>query len=308
MISDRILAELGRTHRPSPDPYALLTAGVSVDRSTGDVYLLANNIGICKSTDEGNEFSLVSGDAVTGRFETGWGLNIDPNGKRLMCFTIYGSSAYSGDAGKSWEPSKLGHLDYGAVDWGTTGQDMLAECHESGGKLEFSRDAGADWKELGAGYWALGLFDGQTLLASKLHENGILRSTDGGETWSKVSDEPLSAPVMVEFKGVGYWLGQHGLLRSKDHGATWTLVGATPNGATLGPMFGRDDRHMVVGAADGLYESKDGGKSWVLAAPLAPDIKVLTGGKYGTYGWDPIHDIFYASQMSQPAYRLRRGR
>ena len=39
------------------DPYARLTAGVSVDRTNGDVYLLANNVGICKSTDQGEAHS-----------------------------------------------------------------------------------------------------------------------------------------------------------------------------------------------------------------------------------------------------------
>lgn len=304
IISDRILSELAATHPKSGDPFAQLTAGISVDRRNGDVYMLANNIGICKSTDQGRTFTLVSGDKVSGRFETGWGLNIDPNGRRLMCFAIYGASGYSPDGGKTWSASTTSHLDYGAVDWADTGKALLAIGHESGGKLMYSPDAGSQWKTLGAGYWAVGMFDHQTLLASLAKQPGIMRSSDGGITWSKVSDEALAAPVMVQFKGVGYWLGERGLLTSRDKGLTWTLVGPTPKGATLGPMFGRNERDMVVGSPDGLFESKDGGKTWSMAAPLAPEIKVLQGGLYGTYGWDPIHNIFYASQMSKPAYRL----
>src|SRR4051812_27026839 len=84
VISTDILTELGKSHPESPDIYARATAGISVDRTNGDVYMLANNIGICKSTDQGRTFRLVSGDNVTGRFETGWGLNIGPKGGRLM--------------------------------------------------------------------------------------------------------------------------------------------------------------------------------------------------------------------------------
>lgn len=302
-ISDSILAALTQNRAKSNDPYTTMTAGISVDRTSGDVYMLANNIGICKSTDQGSTFSLVSGNTVTGRFETGWGLNIDPSGGRLMCFTIYGSSAYSPDAGKSWIPSKLGHLDYGAVDWPDTGKTFLAIGHESGGKLDFSVDAGATWTTLGSGYWGVGLFDRKTLLATIASQPGIVRSTDGGQSWSKVSDESVAAPVMVDFKGVGYWLGEHGLLETRDKGATWRLAASIPVGAALGPMFGADARHMIVGAPDGLYESADGGKTWALAAAPAPDMKVLPGGKYATYGWDPIHRILYASQMMKPAYR-----
>jgi len=304
VISDGILSELGRTHPPSNDPFALLTAGISVDRTNGDVYMLANNIGICKSTDQGKTFSLVSGNAVSGRFETGWGLNIDPAGGRLMCFAIYGSSGSSGDGGKTWTQSKLSHLDFGSVAWRDTGKAFLAIGHESGGKLLFSRDDGQNWATLGVNYWGTGLFDSKTLLSSIEKSDGIMRSTDGGATWARVSDENIAAPVMVDFKGVGYWLGEHGLLKSIDKGAHWTRIAPLPKGATLGPMFGRDERHMVVASPDGLFETSNGGKSWTLAAPLAPEIKVLKGGKYGTYGWDPIHNIFYASQMARPAYKF----
>src|SRR5260221_9807628 len=77
-ISDAILADLEKDRPKSNDKYTTMTAGISVDRTNGDVYLLANNVGICKSTDQGKTFTLVSGKSVSGRFETGWGLNIDP--------------------------------------------------------------------------------------------------------------------------------------------------------------------------------------------------------------------------------------
>src|SRR5260221_9898199 len=96
-ISDGILAELEKDHPKSKDKFTTMTAGISVDRVSGDVYLMANNIGICKSTDQGKTLTLVSGKAVTGRVETGWGLNIDPAGGRLMCFTIYGSGGGMGE-------------------------------------------------------------------------------------------------------------------------------------------------------------------------------------------------------------------
>ncbi len=189
------------------------------------------------------------------------------------------------------------------MDWPDTGKAFLAIGHESGGKLLFTTDAGTTWKTLGAGYSAAGLFDSKTLLSFS-KTDGLSRSTDGGEKWAKVSDEKLAAPVMICFKDTGYWLGENGLLLSKDKGATWSVAAPLPKGACLGPMFGADEAHMLVGAPDGLYESKDTGKTWTLAAPLAPEIKILKYGQFGNYGWDPIHNIFYASQMMKPAYQF----
>jgi photosystem II stability/assembly factor-like uncharacterized protein len=302
-ISNQILAELEKDHPKSKDKFTTMTAGIGVDRVSGDVYLLANNIGICKSTDQSKTFALVSGKNVTGRFETGFGLNVDPAGGRLMCFTIYGSAGYSGDGGRTWQTSKTGHLDYGAVDWSDTGKALLAIGHESGGKLLYSLDAGNEWRTLGKGYSAAGLFDAKTLLSFSKDQGGLVRSSDGGETWAKVSDERLAAPVMVEFKGTGYWLGEKGLLVSKDKGATWTVAGALPKGACLGPMIGLDETQMVVGCPDGLYQTKDAGKTWALAAPLAPEIKVQKYAQWANYAWDPVHNIFYASQMMKPAWK-----
>lgn len=302
VISKDLMAELGKTHPESADIYARGTAGISVDRSNGDVYLLANNIGICKSTDQGKSFKLVSGNVVTGRFETNAGLNIDPAGGRLMCFTIYGSSGYSPDAGKTWTPSTLGHLDYGAVDWSDTGKALLAVVHESDGKLAFSADAGKVWKTLGTGFWGAGLFDRNTLLSNT--SDGIVRSVDGGQTWQLVSQRKAAAPVMMLLKGKGYWLSKDGLIVSKDKGLNWTLIGPVPKGASLGPLFGKDEKHMVVGSPEGLFESTDGGLKWVRLAPPAPEITILNGGLYGTYGWDSVRRIVYASQMMKPAYKL----
>lgn len=306
-ISDEILAELGQTHPASGDPYAVRTAGIAVDRTNGDVYMLANNIGICKSTNQGRTFELVSGTKVGGRFETCGGLNIDPNGKRLMCFAIYGPSGHSPDAGKTWIGSTVSHLDYGAVDWSDTGKSFLAIGHESGGKLFLSTDIGQTWTTIGTGHWGVGIFDRKTLLTSDEKGAGVFRSIDAGTTWTKVSDETLAGPVMAEFSHNGYWLGDHGLLVSRDRGATWKVIAPLPEGATVGPIFGKDERHLVVGAPSGLYESTNAGKTWALAAPLAPEITVLKYGRYATYGWDPIHNIFYASQMVKPAFRFLVG-
>jgi len=105
--------------------------------------------GLWKSTDAGKTFARVDGGKIGGRCETGYALDFDAGGKRLACFMIYGPCASTADAGATWLPWKTNHLDFGAVDWEGTGEQILATRHESGGVLCLSTDGGKSWQDLG---------------------------------------------------------------------------------------------------------------------------------------------------------------
>jgi len=300
-ISDPVIADLAKQDlKPG---YAGPTSGVVADRTTGDVYMVVNDLGLWKSTDRGRSFARVAdGKTVGGRCETAFALAADPGGKRLMCFMIYGPSAMTPDAGKTWVPSKTSHLDYGAVDW-TDGRAMIALRHESGGTACLTADGGATWKDLGKGFKGVGLFDAATLVALMEKEPGIFRSTDGGANWTKVSESKPTGFAMQVLKGVGYWTSAEGLLVSRDKGATWSVLGS-PVRAMQGPLFGKDERHLVVVGKEGFQETRDGGKTWRLAAPLPEgynaDFMTLCA-------WDPVGDVFYISRMTKPTMKFERA-
>ena len=296
-ISDPVTAPF-----PKPGTYGP-TAGVAVDRVSGDVFMIASDYGIWKSSDHGKTFARVDDKTIGGRCETGWALQFDPAGKRMFCFMIYGSSAMTSDGGKSWAKSKVSHLDYGGVDWADSGKRLLALRHESGGVLTTSDDGGATWTDLEKGFNNCGVFDRKTFVATKAKEKGIFRSTDTGATWTQVSTNTPSAAVPVVFKGSGYWATGKGLIVSADNGATWTNLNA-PTDTSFGPYFGKDEKHFVVVGKSGFHETKDGGKTWQLAAPLPAG---FTAGRVGpNYAWDSKADIFYASTMSKPAFKWQR--
>jgi hypothetical protein len=73
--------------------------------------------------------------------------------------------------------------------------------------------------------------------------------------------------------------------------------------ATHGPLFASAGHFVVVGKA-GFSETKDGGKTWELAAPLPPGFG--TGRVGPNFAWDPRADIFYASTMTKPTFKLPR--
>jgi hypothetical protein len=280
-------------------------ADVVVDRVSGDVFLVPNGQGVWKSVDHGATFvRLDDGNMnVAGFCETSWGLQADPNGPRLFCFMTYGSSAMTIDGGKTWAKSATSDLDFGSVDWADTGKRVLAIRHQSGGVLATSEDGGATWIDEGKGFARCGVFDHSTFVVTRVNDRGIFRSADAGATWARVSTDTPAAAVPVIFKGAGYWPAGKGILASKDKGLTWTWLGA-PVDANYGPYFGESELHFVVVGRSGFQETKDGGKSFLLAAPLPPDFGA--GGIGAQFAWDPNADIFYASLTTKPTYKLQR--
>ncbi len=300
-ISESIFAKLAKDNLKVG--YPGLTAGVTVDRASGDVFVVVCDQGLWKSSDKGATFERVDNKAIGGRCETGFALDFDPNGQRLMCFMIYGACARTLDGGKTWQKSKVQHLDFGSTDWSDPdAKTMLAIKHESGGELILSSDGAASWKSLGKGFKnATGVFGPDALLASK--GKGIQRSADGGQTWADVSPLQPAGLSMRVFNGVGYWTTAEGIIVSKDKGQTWSLLGA-PVKAYYGPYFGADEKNLVVVGKDGVQETKDGGATWKVVAPLPEGFRVGFTGP--NFAWDPKADIFYASTMGKPAFKFQR--
>ena len=296
-ISDPVTGQL----KPG---YGGPTAGVVVDRASGDVFMVVSDQGLWRSSDRGATFARCDEKNIGGRCETGWALQADPAGKRLACFMIYGDSAMTTDGGKTWTKFKTSHLDFGAVDWADTGRRLLAIRHESGGVLTTSDDGGATWRDIEKGFSGCGVLDHATFVATKEKEHGIFRSTDAGASWTQVSQETPSAAVPVVFEGAAYWPTGKSVLVSRDKGATWSTTGA-PVDATHGPFFASAEHFVVVGKS-GFSETKDGGKTWQPAAPLPAGFGI---GRVGpNYAWDSHTNIFYASTMTKPTFKLERSK
>lgn len=307
-ISDALVKEI--TDSGAKIAWPGQTAGITVDRTTGHVYLVIPGQGLWRSTDRGRSYTRCDEKTVSGRCETGYSLNSDPAGQRLACFMLDGKCAMTLDGGKTWHAMKdVGrNWDYAAVDWSDPeAKAIFAARHESGGEMYLSTDAGKTWKMIGKDktFAAVGIFDEKTLVTTK--GEGILRSTDGGQTWTKVSDFQPVGRVAIPFRGATWWLAKEGLIITTDKGATWTRRTA-PVEAAWGPMFGKDEKHIVVAGNKGFFETTDGGETWKLAAPLPPDKEFRSSmpGWFLNVAWDPNADVFYASRMGRPAYKFER--
>lgn len=313
-VSDGLLKKLAREGKTPGWPGR--TAGVTVDRLTGHLRIIVPDQGIWKSTDQGMTFAREDGGSVGGRCETGFSLDTDPAGRRFACFMLDGSSALTLDDGKTWKvfaPRGRG-WDFGAVDWSQPDpRHLLAVHHESGGELYLSIDGGRSWKLLGKEFTAVGIFDANAFIASK--GEGLLRSSDGGATWTKVSEHTPTGRVLCVWKGVGYWVTREGILVSRDKGLSWKLQGS-PVEAAWGPYFGKDESQIVVvgkiGRETGFWQTGDAAKTWQWRArfpDFAPDrtpdwtpSKQWGAGWFFSFGWNPAGNTLYASRMGHPTY------
>lgn len=305
-ISDPVIAAV--TNAGTKIPWPGNTAGVAVDRTTDAVYMDLPNLGLWKSTDHGTNFVRVAEGKVSGRSVSGYSMNCDPASSRMACLLLEGKSGMTLD-GIHWQAfASVGrNWEYGAVDWSDpNARAIFADRHEADGEKYVSSDAGASWKLIGKHpeFTSLGIFDSKTLVAGR---DGILRSTDSGETWTKISDLHPVGRVAVYFKGLAYWLAKEGLITSADKGSTWQVKGTAVD-AEWGPLFGKDEKNIVVANYHSFLKTTDGGKTWERIAPMigfAGKWVPKQPGQYLNIGWDPDANILYASQLGCPTYRLQ---
>lgn len=144
------------------------------------------------------------------------------------------------------------------------------------------------------------LVEGWIWLGSSWDHNWhLLRSNDGGVSFTKVHAEPISTRPDLWVSRVGdgpLYLAVGGVLkRSDDHGSNWTTVGSLPVAGTEARLAGSEagaPNFYVASRSGGawtLYRSTNGGVSWsnvaaltdfygTLVASISDPLQVLYGG------------------------------
>lgn len=291
-------------------------SGVVVNRTNGAVTIKVVGQGLWRSSDQGRNWFRVDGETISGRDETGWATSVDPNAPdRMASFSLDGHAGWTAD-GKSWKRfTTLGrNWDFGSVDWSEANpKTIIGARHETTppGEIYVTKDGGISWKLLSVHLQGkpdrlsmVGALGGDTVIYC--NGDGIRRSTDSGETWSKVSDVNPLTRIPVLFEGVYYLGTTNGLLTTSNHGATWKPQGA-PLNIWLGPYFGATKHEMLVAGTDGVFTTRNSGESWTRVA----DLKGKEGGFsftpnwFGCYAWDPVNHVVYTSAMGNPVYRLK---
>jgi photosystem II stability/assembly factor-like uncharacterized protein len=203
------------------------------------------------------------------------------------------------DGGKTFvQLGDLFHVDSISVDFtDPKRRTLIAGPHEKGQLIYKSTDAGMTWVSLdnlpdgtGASSYVL-VRDADTYLVGCT--NSIIRTTDGGDSWTVVSQLGGMRTPLVASDGSIYWNAdaRQGLVRSSDGGETFErIVGGGFLESTVSPLELPDGRLAAV-SGDQVVVSADQGFSWATVGEAAPHI-------IKSFTYLPARKAFYASTDS----------
>ncbi|MEO8904997.1 MAG: hypothetical protein ABI488_21355 [Polyangiaceae bacterium] len=264
---------------------------VYVSASPDSKMLIAGvgNDGLYSSTDSGVTWTPLgqtgASDLITNRVTS---IVYDPDHPQVFWETgIYvgGGLYHSTDNGKTISELGTGavrHNDLVSVDFtDPKRRTLLVGGHEQSQVVYLSTDAGETWTQPGAaipkgtGFSSAPLvLDSQTFLLGVA--NAILRSADGGASWTTVSKAGGSGPPIQTSDGSIYWLIDgipapmpcSGVMRSGDQGLSWTrAVGA---GVIYSTMIALPGGGLASETATNLIVSRDQGATWTVVSAALP--------------------------------------
>jgi len=99
---------------------------------------------------------------------------------------------------------------------------------------------------------------------------GLIRSTDGGQSWesvAKVLEPPVDFHAMAVSKSdpnviIGFDSGGRGLFKTVDSGKTWETL-QYPDYISALAISPNDSQIVFAGTGKGIFQSNDGAKSWI---------------------------------------------
>jgi hypothetical protein len=171
------------------------------------------------------------------------------------------------------------HNDLVTVDFSDPmRKTLLAGGHETDGKLLKSTDGGMTWTNIGAklppGAGASSLphiLDTSTWLLGTYYKDtaGIFRSTDAGESWTRVHTGSVQNGPTIGFDGTLFWASEaSGGVKSTDKGVTWTTMKNEPR---IGRMVVElPDHRLISNWEKKLAISSDRGNTWRNFGPDLP--------------------------------------
>lgn len=103
---------------------------------------------------------------------------------------------------------------------------------------------------------------------------GLIKSTDGGQTWelvSKVLEPPVDFHAMAVSKGdpgiiIGFDGSGRGLFKTTDAGTTWESL-QYPEYVSALAISPNEPNMVFAGTGKGIFVSNDGAKSWTQLEP-----------------------------------------
>ncbi len=289
----------------------------SVDRTNGRLYVLSGMVWV--STDCGQTYEVIDKEALVWGFnESTTAIFAHPDGSKVRVFSS-NQSGYTLDSGATWKHLKF-NIPYGfedgQINWDGDGKLIVGRHHCSRPAMHISRDGGDSFTKFPdeinqqINTLSIAVMDDDVML---FQGPKLVRTEDSCKTFTEVPQPTrLGADgkpgrfdgMSVRFKNKVYWLHSTGIYTSADKGLTWTVVGKpfpadaewmTKRLVRSGPVFGKDEKHMLLLCLDRVVETLDGGETWHVLAQLPITLNDMVWAHGFTY--DPISDVLFSSNM-----------
>jgi photosystem II stability/assembly factor-like uncharacterized protein len=242
-------------------------------------------------------------------------LDVSRAGERLVTVGHRGHILYSDDAGRSWQQAQVPvSSDLNAVHFPSAGQGWAVGndgviLHSSDAGVTWSKQL--DGRQIGAlvlkhysalaaaepgnEQWAALAAEGQRLIEEGADKplldvwfeseqlgyvvgvfNLILRTTDGGRSWTPFQDRTDNPQGLhlnaIAFTGDALYLaGEQGLLRKWDRSLERFIALTSPYEGSYFGVVGQPGEVLAYGLRGHVFRSTDGGSSW---APLDSGLQV----------------------------------
>lgn len=222
------------------------------------VMAAAGDVGVVRSTDGGKTWKQTLPDEKVG----GVWLVFDPDNPKKV---------YAGT-----RKIEAGGRGGGGVTRGAP--PVLTPATDS--QIYRSTDEGATWKKVsptglpGGNFGTISIAVAPGTKGERIYDyvaQGIFRSDDGGEHWTRATDDPRMIgggqfhDIIVDPRDANIMFAtQTSLYRSTDAGKTWESYTGAPSGADFNYVWidPTNDRYMILAVDQGTIISMDAGRTW----------------------------------------------
>jgi photosystem II stability/assembly factor-like uncharacterized protein len=258
---------------------------ITADPRNSGIIFAGTTLGLFKSPDGGRSWRHLSADQVN------W-MVFDPTDPNVFYLaTEYAGILKSTDSGETFHHSNAGFANHTLNQITGVGKHLYASSVYEGryGGVFKSDDGGLEWRLqanqeslLGRNLNSLMTASASGELLFAASEDAVLKSGDGGKTWSTITIKPKitagkaaqrfgklrihTLRAMQVDKKLTLFAGtQSGLFRSSDGGVTWErIVSAGLTGVPVLAVYAppRGSTRLAVRTRDYLFISDDEGRTW----------------------------------------------
>ncbi|MBN1219618.1 MAG: hypothetical protein JXM69_11865 [Anaerolineae bacterium] len=275
----------GITTRTGESGDAIPVFCLTIDPHNYDtIWIGTQNVrGIFKSTDGGRTWGKMDNGIVENEGITFRGITIDPNNPNIVYAAAEISSwAWAGTERQGREFDMVQGVVYQTTDGGQNWTPIWR-----GDNL--ARYVWVDPRDSNVVYISTGIFDREAANSEPDTRTsggeGVLKSIDGGQTWTQINRgllnlyvgslfmHPLNPDILLAGTGNNQYYQQAGVYLSTDGGASWQQTLADDNINAV--EFAESDPAIAyAGSSNAVYRSDDGGENW----------RRMSGGENG---WGP---------------------